>query len=1190
MQPLIVAQQVSQGIADFLRTAFPSTTPGFVGLLERFLAQRINVFRGPYLTVPLPFTPGPSGARSAFPWLSADFKPHAHQAKAFSRLSGEDARSTLVATGTGSGKTECFLYPILEHCRQQKAIGGASGPGIKAIILYPMNALASDQAGRLARTIVTTPALAGLRAGLYVGDAPAVESKVVKELEDERGTFTVITDRDALRADPPDILLTNYKMLDFLLLRAADGPLWARQQPDTLRYLVVDELHTFDGAQGTDLACLIRRLKGRLGTAPGQLVCVGTSATLGDGSGDSLLGFARDVFGEPLDADAVIGEDRVSVGDYLADAVVEHTLSPQPADEERLDPASHADLSSYIAAQVELWFGEPATQDEVHASAWRCDLGRRLKSHFAFQNLLRDLDRLGRKSVPVEDLLALLRRRLPRRKDGAADEGPGERFALLWLTSLLALVAHARKPGPQDFFLQVKVEIWQRELRRMVALVDTHPTLRHHDDLGRADHEHLYLPVIHCRDCHATGWGATLPKTSPNQLQRDLRLFYSAFFGEDVSTRFLFPATDTADRRIFERKQVCPRCGSLHLLTQKGCAHCGHETLLAVDLTANLKQARRNGAPFTRSSHNCPYCMGHNTLTIVGSQAASLAAVMVGQLFGSGFNQDKKLIAFSDSVQDAAHRAGFLAARTWRLNLRPALAQTIAEADAARSRLTLADLPRAFEARWQAAQGVDHYIANFLPPQLHWLRDVDTLMTEGRLPAGSQVPVQMAQVLPWVVNAEFGQDAHVGRTLVATGTACVVPDEEAFGEAVAWLRTRLREQVDVLKGMSADNAAMFLRGLIAELQRMGAWRDPMLAFYARIGCRPQAYRKNPSQEKMLSGPRPPRFLSLPEYGACVSVERDDAGAFKDWALKALPELNLIALGADQVVRDAYRLALEALGKAGLSGFEHAADKPDLQVWGLEPSRFEVQLGGRKWRCGTCHNEVLSSLHESLDGQPCRRAGCKGELVPDGGWGDFYRKLYLTAEIQRVVAHEHTGLLPRETRERVERDFKSDSDRPGGINVLSATPTLEMGIDIGDLSATLLCSVPPAQANYVQRAGRAGRSTGNALLMTMATSRPHDLYFWHAPEEMLTGSVDAPGVFLNASAVLERQLTAFTLDCWVRESGKSALIPGEIRAVFNAIRGQALTRFPYPWLSYVEENRGRCWTDSCACSTRPTGTR
>ena len=118
-----------------------------------------------------------------------------------------------------------------------------------------MNALATDQAARLANAIVTTPKLRGLRAGLYVGEMPEVESDAVMQRDD--GSFTLITSRDVLRANPPDILLTNYKMLDFLLMRAVDTPLWAQQRPDTLRYLVVDELHTFDGAQGTDLACLI---------------------------------------------------------------------------------------------------------------------------------------------------------------------------------------------------------------------------------------------------------------------------------------------------------------------------------------------------------------------------------------------------------------------------------------------------------------------------------------------------------------------------------------------------------------------------------------------------------------------------------------------------------------------------------------------------------------------------------------------------------------------------------------------------------------------------------------------------------------------------------------------------------------------------------------------------------------------
>lgn len=1159
MQPLIVSQQVTQGVADFLRTAFPSTTPGFEGLLERFLAERSNIFKGPYLTLPLPFRKQLNGGVPAFPWLPASFVPHAHQAKAFVRLAGEEARSTLVATGTGSGKTECFLYPILEHCRVARADGRR---GIKAIILYPMNALASDQSGRVAKEIFKAAGLSGIRAGLYVGDAPAIESQTVAQLSD--GSYSVITDRNTLRENPPDILLTNYKMLDFLLLRAADAPLWAHQQPDTLRYLVVDELHTFDGAQGTDLACLIRRLKGRLNAPPGQLVCVGTSATLGDDGVSDLLAFAGDVFGEALDGRAVIAEDRESVGDYLAEALVEFTQSPQPSDLDVLAPENYDDLHAYLAAQAPLWFGEPCTVTQAEDFAWRCGLGDRLKSHFAFQNLLRDLERLGPKSVLLDDLLLLLKRRLPSCDD--------ERFALLWLSSLLSLVAHARQDAHQDFFLQVKVEIWLRELRRMVAVLDAEPQLRHHDDLRKADMERLHLPVIHCRECHATGWGSTQQKISPNQLTHDLQGFYSAFFAEDVSTRFIFPASTGANPAVFERKQVCPACGTLHQASQTACAHCEDQPLLAVDIASNLREGTRNGAKYTKSHHDCPYCAGYKTLTIVGSQAASLAAVMVGQLFATRFNPDKKLIAFSDSVQDAAHRAGFLAARTWRMNLRPALTQVIAAADATGQPLTLASLPTAFAQRWRTALGDGHYIANFLPPQMQWLRDYETLMEEGALPENSKLPSELARLLPWVLNAEFGQDAHIGRTLVATGTACVVPLAGRLDEAAQWLLPRVRDTLEPLAAAQLAEVVVLLRGLMENMQRIGAWRDPELGFYARMGSSPWVYKKNPSQFKLLTSPRPPRFLTLPEFGRCVSITKSHARLFSDWAFKALPALHDVALGTDALIAPLYRLALEALDSVGLAGFEEATEKPDIRVWGLEPSAFHVVLGGKTWRCSSCHSTTLSGPEDDFSEQACRRVDCRGELQALEVPGDFYRKLYLNADIQRVVAHEHTGLLPRETREAVERNFKSNSDRPGGINVLSATPTLEMGIDIGDLSSVLQCSVPPQQANYIQRAGRAGRSTGNALLMSMATSKPHDLYFWDDPKTMIAGSVQAPGVFLNASAVLERQLTAFTLDCWVHENGRTAQIPPEIRGVFTAINNQTSSKFPYPWLSYVEQHQ------------------
>ena len=148
-----------------------------------------------------------------------------------------------------------------------------------------MNALAADQARRIARTIDRTPALRGrVTAGVFVG-----RDNQQRSAHKTMGRDHVVTDRDTLRERSPDILLTNYKMLDYLLVRPFDFRLWRHNGPDTLRYLVVDELHTFDGAQGTDLACLIRRLRVRLGASRDTLICAGTSATLGEEADEAEL-------------------------------------------------------------------------------------------------------------------------------------------------------------------------------------------------------------------------------------------------------------------------------------------------------------------------------------------------------------------------------------------------------------------------------------------------------------------------------------------------------------------------------------------------------------------------------------------------------------------------------------------------------------------------------------------------------------------------------------------------------------------------------------------------------------------------------------------------------------------------------------------------------------------------------------
>ena len=198
MLPSILARQYQEGLIDYIDTSFPITNPIFKGSIRNMLNTKDTVFHEPYVAVRLPFRVY-EGNKNLFEAIHQLFSPYVHQQRAFERLTGEDGRSTLIATGTGSGKTECFLYPILEYCYKHRG-----EKGIKALIIYPMNALASDQAKRIAELVDGSEELksAGIRVGMYVGGQE--HSSVKMMLPDK-----VITDHETLLAAPPDILMTN---------------------------------------------------------------------------------------------------------------------------------------------------------------------------------------------------------------------------------------------------------------------------------------------------------------------------------------------------------------------------------------------------------------------------------------------------------------------------------------------------------------------------------------------------------------------------------------------------------------------------------------------------------------------------------------------------------------------------------------------------------------------------------------------------------------------------------------------------------------------------------------------------------------------------------------------------------------------------------------------------------------------
>ncbi len=778
MYPSVVVQQVEQGIRDFLRTTFAISTPHFHGLMEGFLSGN-SLFAGPYLSLALPFKQGKCG-RDRFPSFTMKFVPHAHQEAAFNNLSGPAPVSTLVATGTGSGKTECFLYPVLHHCWFHR-----HESGVKAVLIYPMNALAPDQASDM-------------------------------------------------------------------------------------------------------------------------------------------------------------------------------------------DPEQFDTRQAYLLKQYDLWFHGTARESDLSDPEWRTKLGEKLKGHLLFQNMVKELK--GR-IISLEELWDRLSRIIKE-----TDSAPA-RFPQLLLGSLISLISLAQRDAGTDdnghpiytSLVDVRVQHWLRELGRMVVSTGNDPKLVYSDDL--TDNERgRHLPVVHCRECGAMGW-LGVRKRKEDTLIPNLRQIYTAFFSKkDLGRIYLFPENQKLERAGLKGR-VAHFCGNcLHINAGSAvddCSQCGSQDLVAVFIPE-------------KSNTTCPYCEAHRSLTLLGSRAASLTSVMISQLYASTYNDDKKLITFSDNVQDAAHRAGFFGARTWGFNLRVALQRVV---DGLEGEVALSDLPGRFVDYWQNKLSRGAYIATFIAPNMEWFADYDHLISRGQLPHKTNLIEKVNKRLYWEIISEYAFDSRIGRTLEKSGVSMVLIAPEILDATCTHLKLRLENEVEACRGTGLDAVRRLVCGVVNHLRTNGAVYLPVLKGY-----------------------------------------------LNDWGNDFLLSTRIINW-------------MQGIG-------------PTTRAPKFLTNRTELRNAKGTIRFLGLYN-------------PSRQTWCHS----------WVQKIFFGDEI---------------------------FDRVEVRDILEIT-----------------ISTMKAQANYLQRIGRAGRKTGNALNLTVANLKPHDLYFFTDPLVMLEGSVQTPGVFLDAAAVLERQLEI----CW-----------------------------------------------------------
>ena len=1290
MLPAHLAENIRKQVLFYLQSTFDFQDPAVGAAFERFvLAPENGIFKGPWVQLRRPFRPADQDETMEFAF-SVPFHPFKHQARAWRRLDtrdGQRAKPTIVTTGTGSGKTECFLFPVLDHCNRMRQAGQV---GIKAIILYPMNALAADQEKRFASMIWKSASLtnAGVTVGNYTGrydpsDPVAGKDSGNRTMGERHG----ISHHETLQQSPPDILLTNYKMLDYLLIRPQDSRLWRFNEPGAgeqqLKFLVLDELHTYDGAQGADVACLIRRLKQRLGISQRELCVVGTSATLDDRSPsersetkvataqsadeatqsmpdtletsqDRLAKFASTLFEEPTEDFAVIGEDRLPVADLV-------TLNPKSVTVptvEACEPIPGEDSLLYVIRQASVWGGpvydgpaisahlsskqdhELTADDKATVEAieqWCVDLGHWLRDLKLFRYLLEEFDTADASGQPltwrdVVGRLVVFDPAFAGPKRAIENETDNENASAI-VASLFALIAQAKaresRSGRAFPLVPTQVQLWIRELRRLGRLVHKTPTFTWLDEPNES---FPALPAFHCNHCGESGWVAVRDVSSQSdigeagvaghKLISDPATIYRAYFGfkgnrsphlviispwhsEAAAEVPTATASSTAtDENYLQWKPQSEFSFAndvrIQPLLQPSPAHrqlefdetnyylCSKELVLRLGdgpcplsgdtmrfrVLVNEKTETDAKKNLTKGVQGCPRCGEEESVFFIGSQAATLSSVAIDELFGSTLNNDPKLLAFTDSVQDASHRAGFFTSRTYSFTFRTALQHSI---DAYRDfvdepcehGLRLSNAGRFLLDYWTQPRagwkgGIGEAMAVLMPPDLqsYWAYLQFRNGEDGPEPP-EHLRRDITERLSWEVIAGFGLNQAHGRTLEPAGSCSLRWDPGVIDLTVARLRERLPGIDTLLEQLTDDELKRWLYGFLYRARLRGAMSHPYLVEWAKQG----AWGKNIMVGRRSTAPAHrethpnfgryrPRLMTTvlrKHHEFILSVGNADQHKTGQnwqmiWARKALSYPQVY--DADLV-----KLLDTLLVEGTNAGLFKLVDRDgDNRVYAVSSDVAYLTPERELLKCSETNRQIVRPPEEAslLKGYPSWEFRAKsGRYVDDTFTARqlYYQRRYRKGALRRVVASEHTGLLATDQRESLERDFAAarHADDP---NILTCTSTLEMGIDIGDLSSTMLCSIPPSTSSYLQRIGRAGRQTGTAFVVSIVNQRPHDLFFYGRPSEMLRGRVDPPGCWLDASAVLVRQYLAFLLD--------------------SAVAAQVLTHFPRSGRQLVDD--------------------
>ncbi len=1125
LNPITYTERVISNFLRYQLTAYPFADSNLHSQMRQLLSleqtRRTPLMRGPYISLSRAFARGTAVADMVTEGILhghmqnlADHPDlYAHQERAIRAMHA--GQTTLISTSTGSGKTECFLYPIISRCLELRDQNAPAG--IVAVLVYPMNALAEDQLSRLRELLAGS----GITFGMYVGPTPQNESEVRGERlpagssnADYRAAVEEAESEDAARAihppeercsreqmqtpgEQPRILLTNAEQLELLLTRARDIGMF---DDACLDFLVFDEAHTYGGAKGAETACLIRRLRAFCERSPKDTVCVATSATLTDEESGPDAGrqFAARFFGVDPDSVALVHEE------YEPDMFPkQRTVTPEPQGDpkELLQQAVLAvdagdEARDQVAEVCTALIGEELGTDDWQEALF--DLLVRKEMVFSLAQVLQE-------PHPLDELAQVLGNRLKRTVS--------EEEVLTWLT-LAAAARNQDRP-----LLRPVVHVFVRGVGGAVVTFPTsqegprlYLSAEQEEQVGQ-DVQIRSLPIWTCTTCgqHYFEHFVQDFQFDGNRLgggnQIDDRHYWEPLAEPAGGMRVLLidhivGAEDDDDEPARTTEVFfCRHCGALHPEDIDRCDSCGMRSDMVRLLAVPLSQ--RDDAPGRLPS--CITCRALGGMSARGPRepirrvrATTVADVHVLGQEMIRHSERPRLLIFADNRQDAAFQAGWMKDHARRFRLRTLMWDRIRQ-----DPVSVGDLA----AHLDNLLDDDDDLSQALLPEV-W--DVQRKESAGQQHAHERRYFLRIQVLREVTT---GVRQRVG--LEPWGRLRIeYQGIDADDEFISTRAERL--------GIEPEDLVNGICGLLDMARRRQRVYDPEGQIFSRF------WRDG---DREIQRGYLPLMRGVPAGLKLRREQGDDSNRVSQWlsargttaVRQAVRTWGVPDDDVDQFVTDlwGYLRQVRVLVPVTLVG-SRGNPLPNCPGTHQIPTDVIVLTphAGR-WRCGTCRRTYARPTpHEH-----CPAWQCNGMLRFEEEAPEDYDVSTLDDTFQMVRAREHSAQVPSGVRQRLEREFKSGYDR---VNTLVCTPTLELGVDIGALDATLMRNVPPLPSNYWQRAGRAGRRHRMAVNITYTRAASHDQFYFADPLKLLGGSVQPPRFYLSNQLMISKHVHATVL--------------------------------------------------------------